>query len=65
MCEALDCWWHRLPTGKLQLWTACSTDEVRRMTMEPRFPAIVQTRHFSLFSHADEADAKKILSAAP
>ena len=62
--DALDQWCLHILTG-IKWYQFVWKDDVRRLTMQPKLTAIIQSRWLTLFGHItrmdDNADAKRIL----
>jgi len=66
--DALDQWCLRMLLG-IKWYQSVRNDDVRRLTIQPKLTAIIQSRRLTLFEHImrtdDNADAKRILIASP
>ena len=66
--DALDQWCLRMLLG-IKWYQFVQSDDVRRLTKQPKLTAIIQSRRLTLFGHIirmdDNADAKRILLASP
>ena len=66
--DALDQWCLRMLLG-IKWYQFVRNDDVRRLTKQPKLPAIIQSCRLTLFGHImrmdDNADAKRILLASP